>query len=117
MRVEVEGVHVQLFCRADGFPRPQVTWLKQDIASDQLIQLEDSKDFKVVRQWFFFKFPFFIEFIPQFLPNGDLMVVGRSVCNPGGCALVCRATNSYGEDEVEIFLYQTRVSSDCLLLK
>ena len=29
-RLEMMGADVQLFCRATGYPRPQITWLDKD---------------------------------------------------------------------------------------
>ncbi|XP_064630732.1 zwei Ig domain protein zig-4-like [Lineus longissimus] len=80
-RLEVEGAYVQLFCRAFGLPRPEITWLDRD---DNLIT-RNSNDYRL-------------------LPNGDLLVKAITFDAKMG-VYKCVARNEFGQDKQETFLY------------
>jgi hypothetical protein len=81
-RIELEGVDVQLFCRADGVQA--VTWYDRD---DNVIT-NDSPQYKI-------------------LDNGDLVV--RKVSWRSNMGLYrCVAGNSQGSDTIHVFLYPTK---------
>jgi hypothetical protein len=83
-RLEYQGRDVQLFCRADGFPKPTVTWFDgkgQEITPDNM-------QYTV-------------------LENGDLFI--RKVTFKENMGLYeCRVNNGIGQDSVKTFLYPTK---------
>ncbi|UYV73635.1 ImpL2 [Cordylochernes scorpioides] len=82
-RLENTGGEAQLFCRAGGQPRPQVTWTGPENKS-----LENLSRFQV-------------------LANGDLMI--RDIKWEDMGEYTCKVQNSRGSDSTETFLYPTLV--------
>lgn len=81
VRVEFQGASVQLFCRAEGYPTPQVSWRY----SAEGAKIENDENHTV-------------------LPNGDLLIKDINFRDNMG-EYYCTAENEAGVDEVSTFLY------------
>ncbi|XP_041370797.1 zwei Ig domain protein zig-2-like [Gigantopelta aegis] len=80
-RMEFQKNNVQIYCRADGIPKPRVRWYD---VSGKLI--EDGRHYKIV-------------------DNGDLIIKNIGWMNMG--VYTCVADNANGSDKIETFLYPT----------
>lgn len=80
-RLEMMGSDVQLFCRPEGDPQPEVIW-----RGPAGVPLENSRRY-------------------QILNNGDLIIRNLEWADMGG--YTCRVNNSEGSDETLVFLYPT----------
>nr|WBW70149.1 venom protein [Lampona murina] len=85
-RLEMMGTDVQLFCRPDGDPQPQVVWRGPGGAP-----LTNSQRYQV-------------------MDNGDLIIRNIEWSDMGG--YTCRVKNSEGSDEILVFLYPTLPDND-----
>ncbi|XP_053406850.1 zwei Ig domain protein zig-4-like [Mercenaria mercenaria] len=83
VRVEFTGAAVQLFCRAEGYPAPTISWRYS--AQGEKIEDDDSH---------------------TILPNGDLLIKHITFMQNMG-DYYCTAENEAGIDEVSTFLYPT----------
>lgn len=83
VRVEFQGASVQLFCRAEGYPAPKISWRY----SEEGAPLEDDETHTI-------------------LPNGDLLLKDINFRDNMG-EYYCTAENEAGIDEVSTFLYPT----------
>ncbi|XP_060590906.1 zwei Ig domain protein zig-4-like [Ruditapes philippinarum] len=83
VRVEFSGAPVQLYCRAEGYPKPEVSWRY----SEQGPKIENDENYTV-------------------LPNGDLLIKNINFMENMG-DYFCTAENESGIDEVSTFLYPT----------
>jgi len=86
-RVEREGPTAQLFCRARGSPQPVITWMAETEDGTEPMPL-DKRNFEV-------------------LPNGDLLIRDTTVCIVEGCGFLCTASNRFGSDTVDSYIYAT----------
>lgn len=80
-RLEVTGNDVQLFCRSEGQPQPQVTWYGPNDES-----LVEGRKYQVME-------------------NGDLIIRSIEWSDMGG--YTCEAQNDEGIDQTLTFLYPT----------
>jgi len=79
-RLEFEGSKVQLFCRAEGSPQPTITWY--DTRGEPI--RGDNEQYRIAK-------------------NGDLIIRDISFVDMG--FYECEASNGYGIDSAETFLY------------
>ncbi|XP_048747626.2 zwei Ig domain protein zig-4-like isoform X2 [Ostrea edulis] len=86
LRLEVIGEAVQLYCRAEGVPTPQVSWLDK---RGREIPLEN-EHFKI-------------------LENGDLLIKQLKWGQMG--SYECQASNRKGSDSQNIFIYPMKSTS------
>ncbi|KAL3982286.1 Immunoglobulin I-set domain family protein [Acanthocheilonema viteae] len=80
-RFERSGATVQLFCRVDGTPRPNITWYNEENS-----RLDNVKKYKT-------------------LLNGDLIIYDTQWEDLG--VYICIASNEYGQDRIMAFFYPT----------
>ncbi|KAK2166711.1 hypothetical protein LSH36_36g00008 [Paralvinella palmiformis] len=80
-RLEFEGVDVQLFCRATGFPQPRMMWYDRN--GDVITN--DRDQYKILK-------------------NGDLLIRNINWFEHMGL-FRCEAENKFGKDEIQVFLY------------
>ncbi|KAL3863626.1 hypothetical protein ACJMK2_005376 [Sinanodonta woodiana] len=85
LRLEIEGATVQLLCRAEGYPKPEITWKDSN-----------GKEMKGNDP----------EGLYEILPNGDLLIKDITWARNMG-DYFCHAKNNVGRDEVSTFLYPT----------
>lgn len=85
LRMETMGEPAQLYCRAEGSPAPQVSWVDKH---GQEIPTENDK-YKI-------------------LENGDLLIKRLTWSQMGNYE--CRASNRKGEDSQKIFIYPLKNS-------
>ncbi|XP_060075785.1 zwei Ig domain protein zig-3-like [Ylistrum balloti] len=83
-RLEKRGATIQLFCRAEGFPTPRITWKTPDL---QIISEEDLGY--------------------ELLPNGDLLIRNVQWAQHMG-VFTCIAENDSGKDKKITFVYPTK---------
>jgi len=84
-RMEQPDAVAQLFCRANGNPKPKITWyhLKED--GEQGERIIDGPQYTLLK-------------------NGDLMVKGPQPEGEGGFSYQCVAKNAYGKDNQTVLL-------------
>ncbi|XP_061180459.1 zwei Ig domain protein zig-4-like [Saccostrea echinata] len=85
LRIETMGESAQLYCRAEGSPAPQISWLDKN---GQEIPMENDK-YKI-------------------LENGDLLIKRLTWSQRGNYE--CRASNRKGEDSQKIYIYPLKNS-------
>ncbi|KAM3726099.1 Zwei Ig domain protein [Dirofilaria immitis] len=82
-RFERSGATVQLFCRVNGTPQPNVTWY-----NEENYKLNDIKKYNI-------------------LSNGDLIIHDTEWEDLG--VYICIASNEYGQDRIMAFFYPTEL--------
>ena len=88
-RLELMGSDVRLFCRSQGYPKPNISWLSPDgsvlVSGDKTSILED----------------------------GDLIIRDLRWEDMGGYQ--CLASNQDGDDKTTTFVYPMQVKFSCVV--
>jgi len=84
-RMERPDAVAQLFCRANGNPKPTITWYRLNEDGEQGEQITNGPQYTL-------------------LQNGDLMVKDPQPGDEGGFSYQCVAKNAYGMDNQTVLL-------------